>query len=430
MDLEQDAASRHQALVNRLKERGYIRTPAVEAAWRAVPRHLFVPHVPLDRVYRDEVIVTKEANGEPRSSCEQPAIVAIMLEQLALDPGQRVLEIGSGTGHTAALLAYIVGGSGQVTTLDIDPELVVSAREHLADARLDRVQVVCADGWAGYPMAAPYDRILLTAAAWDLSPAWIEQLKPNGRLVLPLAIEDSLQMSVAFAHRGDHLESLSTAPCGFMRLRGDLAARPELTTGQLGPEPGLSYSHEGPRKNDPDRVYTWLLGTRREFLPHVRVSVPEIWQGLNLWLFVHAPEYFGLSAEGEMVKRDRVPPVFRFSGIEGTWCATIGLLEENGLALVALEHAQSGETELCEDAPAGSSVQTPAELSVWSYGPEETAARHLIALIAEWDRAGRPGREGLRIRVYPQKVPYAPAPGEAVVDKRHNRLVFDWQAKT
>ncbi len=166
-----DVATLNETLIQKLKGMGVIQTAPVEAAFRAIPRHLFVPGVPLEQVYADQVIVTKELDGQPTSSCEQPAIVAIMLEQLGLERGQHVLEIGTGTGHTAALVAHTVGKEGRVTTLDIEPELVASAREHLHSAGLDHVQVVCADGWAGYPEEARYDRILLTVAAWDISPA-------------------------------------------------------------------------------------------------------------------------------------------------------------------------------------------------------------------------------------------------------------------
>src|SRR5437763_4911762 len=110
----------HQALVDKLKRDGNIFTPSVEAAFRAVPRHLFLPGVALDEVYRDQAIATKTLNGIYVSSSSQPAIMAIMLELLELKPGQRVLEIGAGTASNAALIAHIVGKTGQVVTIDID----------------------------------------------------------------------------------------------------------------------------------------------------------------------------------------------------------------------------------------------------------------------------------------------------------------------
>src|SRR5436190_23571117 len=133
-----DVPALHQRLVDHLKRAGHIRSPRVEAAFRAVPRHLFVPGFPLDDVYSDRAI-----NIKPGASSSQPAVYAMMLEQLGLAPGQRVLEIGAGTGYNAALIAHLVGEGGQVFTIDIDAELVAGAREHLRDAGFEQVQVLC-----------------------------------------------------------------------------------------------------------------------------------------------------------------------------------------------------------------------------------------------------------------------------------------------
>src|SRR5574339_136221 len=134
-DLETNKAraiALNQALADELKSRGWIQTPDVEGAFRAVLRHYFLPGRPLEEVYSDHVIPTKQdPEGQWISSSSQPAIMAIMLEQLGLEPGHRVLEIGAGTGYNAALMAHIVGETGQVVTVDIDDDLVESAREHL-----------------------------------------------------------------------------------------------------------------------------------------------------------------------------------------------------------------------------------------------------------------------------------------------------------
>src|SRR5262245_20506986 len=111
-------------------------------------------------------------NGEVVSSSSQPEIMAIMLEQLDVRPGHRVLEIGAGTGYNAALLAHLVGGTGRVTAVDIDGDIVAAARVHLAAAGISGGQLVCADGWACVPEDGPYDRIVLTVGAHDISPAW------------------------------------------------------------------------------------------------------------------------------------------------------------------------------------------------------------------------------------------------------------------
>src|SRR2546427_13184569 len=109
-----DSVALSQALVDRLKNIGLIRTPRVEEAFRAVPRHLFVPEVDIHTAYSDSYIVTRWQDGTPISSSSAPSVMAVMLEMLDLQPGQHVLEIGAGTGYNAALLAHIVGESGQV----------------------------------------------------------------------------------------------------------------------------------------------------------------------------------------------------------------------------------------------------------------------------------------------------------------------------
>src|ERR1700722_3879851 len=211
--------SRKQAFERPLKDS----VDPVEAAFRQTSRHLFLPGVDIPNAYKDDAIVTvREADGRPLSSSSQPLIMAIMLEQLGVRPGDNVLEIGAGTGFNAALLAHIVGESGHVTSVDIDDEIVLSAREHLRSAGYPNVSVIAADGADGFAANAPYDRIILTVAAPDISPAWTDQLASAGRLVLPLSLRGS-QLSVAFEHAGDHLAGVSVVDCGFMPLRGSLA---------------------------------------------------------------------------------------------------------------------------------------------------------------------------------------------------------------
>src|SRR5450432_4594040 len=166
---EPDITAMHQALVNQVKNNGHIRSARVEAAFRAVPRHLFLPNMAPAEVYRDQAIAIQSINGQVVSSSSQPTIMAIMLEQLQLQPGHRILEIGSGTGYNAALMAHIVGTTGEVITIDIDEDIVAAARKHLASAGFGHVYVICADGGLGYPESSPYDRIILTVNASDIT---------------------------------------------------------------------------------------------------------------------------------------------------------------------------------------------------------------------------------------------------------------------
>lgn len=215
------------ALTDELARKGYIRTAAVERAFRAVPRHLFVPEVDLDHAYRDEVLPIETPNCAVASSASQPAIVAEMLEQLGTEPGDRVLEVGTATGYNAALLAYLVGESGSVVTAEINESLARRARRSLAAAGYSCVEVLNADGASGYPECAPYDRIIVTAGAPDIAPAWREQLAAGGRLVVPLELWPGLQVCVAFEPAKDHLASVAAAWCGFLRMGGEFAGSEE-----------------------------------------------------------------------------------------------------------------------------------------------------------------------------------------------------------
>ena len=161
VDTTSDAAALHQALVDQLKDDGHIESPRVEGAFRAVPRHHFLPEQPIAEAYRNRAIPTKHLDGEAVSSSSEPAIMAIMLEMLDLQPGQNVLEIGAGTGYNAALMAQIVGETGQVTAIDIDQDIVEAAQAHLAAAGAEaarRARRACACSVATAPSGMPRAR--------------------------------------------------------------------------------------------------------------------------------------------------------------------------------------------------------------------------------------------------------------------------------
>jgi len=123
-----------QALIDSLIERKILTSPWTVRAFQEVPRHLFVPQVPLEEAYEDKVILHKMVDDKLLSTASQPSMIGIMLEQLGLRPGHKVLEIGAGTGYNAALMAAIVGEEGLVVTIDIDDDLVDGARACLDEA--------------------------------------------------------------------------------------------------------------------------------------------------------------------------------------------------------------------------------------------------------------------------------------------------------
>jgi protein-L-isoaspartate(D-aspartate) O-methyltransferase len=185
-NLPDDAANLRNALVEDLMEQAAIRSQVLRQAFRQVPRHSFVSRVDISTAYSNRPIFIRWDEGIPISSSTQPRMMAIMVEQLSLEPGLRVLEIGSGSGYNAAILAQIVDESGSVITVDIDQDIVDEAAGNLSNTGYSNVKCVCGDGFNGFSTAEPYDRIIVTVGAYDVSPHWVDQLKNGGILVVPL----------------------------------------------------------------------------------------------------------------------------------------------------------------------------------------------------------------------------------------------------
>lgn len=156
----------------------------------------------------------------PSSSGSQPSVVAEMLAALDVQPGQSVLEIGSGTGWNAALLSRLVGEHGRVVTIEVDPKLAADARRTLATAGFHPL-VITGDGLAGYSPGAPYDRVISTAAIREVvPPAWLDQLRPGGRLVTPWGTDwsNGVMLTLDQSHPGIASGRFS-GDLAFMRIR-------------------------------------------------------------------------------------------------------------------------------------------------------------------------------------------------------------------
>lgn len=208
-----------------LRESGALTSDAVDRAFRVVARELFLPRTlakeGLEAVYRDEAIVTKrDARGLPLSSSSQPTIMAKMLELLDVRPGDRVLEIGVGTGYNAALLSELAGVQGRVVSIDIDAELARRARLALREVGA-RVRVIVGDGRDIAVTGGLFDRIIVTASAAEIPSSWFEQLRVGGRLVVPLRLgseNDAMQVIAAFERHASTLRSVDLVWGAFMPL--------------------------------------------------------------------------------------------------------------------------------------------------------------------------------------------------------------------
>ena len=169
--------ARRRMVEEQLRKRGIADT-RVLAAMGAVPREAFVPRAEQSRAYADGALPL--GHGQTVS---QPLMVAMSVEALRLDGGETVLEVGAGSGYQAAVLSKL---AKKVYAVEIIPELVAGAQTVLDELGIDNVELICGDGRKGWPAGAPYDAIVVAAAAEDVPEALVDQLREGGRLVIPV----------------------------------------------------------------------------------------------------------------------------------------------------------------------------------------------------------------------------------------------------
>ncbi len=407
-----DAERARTRMVDALREAGRVRSAAVEEAFRAVPRHLFLPGLAVAEAYADEAVAVQFADGVATSSASQPSMMAIMLEQLALRPGHRVLEIGAGTGYNAALMSRIVGPAGSVTAVDIDEELVDRAAVHLASARVNGVELVAADGALGHPPGAPYDRIVLTVGSDDVRPEWVAQLAPAGRLLLPLAVRGS-QLSTALDLGPDGvLRCDSVRSCAFIRLRGAAAS---LEASRM--VDGLGVALQTPDDvPEPDltAIADALDDPRERRTAPVPLGAVDVWDGFGLWLALSEPGACRLLAvESEPGLPDDLLPLGPTSG-------TIALCSSPMAAEPAEVPGVAAVVPDAQPAPGQGAV------AVRAFGPGGAAlADRLLSALDCWAAAGRPGAADWRLTVVPTGVDAPTLSRPHVVVKRHCRVLAE-----
>ena len=380
-----------------------IRTPAVERAFRTVPRHLFVPGtVTPEQAYEDTTVATKHGpDGRTTSSVSAPWLQAYMLEQAGLRPGARVLEIGSG-GYNAALIAEVAGPDGYVVTVDIDADITGLARAYLDRAGYPQVQVVHGDGELGYRPGAPYDAIVVTVEAGDVPPAWIEQLAPDGRIVVPLRLR-TLTRCLTLRRRAGHLAAVAALQCGFVPMQGDhrqLVRRVPLR----GDDVVLLL--DDPAEVDAAALTAALDGPRTDVWSPVTITRDELdgFERLHLWLSAQ-PRPFGALAVDREATAGLLDPQDRFA------CPT--LLAAGSFAYLAMRKVDD----------------TRWQFGAHGFGPHAgPLTADMLELLARWDRDHR-GRPGPQITVHPRGTqPPASDRPALLVTRRHATIAMAWQA--
>lgn len=365
-----------------------------------MPRELFAPGVDLDEVYQlyNGVVTKRDDGGTSVSSVSAPQVQAHMLEQAEIAEGMNVLEIGSG-GYNAALIKELVGPSGRVTTVDIDPDITDRASRFLEEAGYSGVNVALADAEFGVPEHAPYDRILVTVGAWDVPPAWVDELAESGRLIVPLQIR-GLSRTIAFEKTDGRLASRSARLFGFVSMQGAGAHQGKLLV-MRGGEVTLRMDDEIPVDPatlegvfDLPRVEVWSGATIGRFEP---------WANTQMWLATMLPGFCRVVVDKKLSTGLISPP--------GSHSAAVAVVADGNLAYVTTRSTDSDDD---------------VEFGVHAFGPDaEKLAEEVAEQLRIWEREHRTG-PGPQFHLYPIGTADDEIPEGRVVDKKHSRITISW----
>jgi protein-L-isoaspartate(D-aspartate) O-methyltransferase len=190
-----------------------ITDPRVLEVMGRVPRHIFVPPAYRDQAYADHPLPIEEGQ-----TISQPYIVALMTQSLALEGGEKILEIGTGSGYQAAVLAEL---KTRVFTIDINPRLAEQAARTLGELGYAAIRVKSGDGFFGWPEEAPFDGIIVTCASPRLPPLLVEQLKPGGRLIIPLGGAQEFQVLTLVTKTKDGVRTKEISGVRFVPMTGE-----------------------------------------------------------------------------------------------------------------------------------------------------------------------------------------------------------------
>ncbi|WP_062643794.1 methyltransferase, FxLD system [Streptomyces maremycinicus] len=396
-----------EALAQRLVDSGHLRSKAAIDAFRTTDRHAFLPGVDLESAYKEDAVPIKhDEHGEMISCISAPSIVATQLEQLGAQPGHKVLEAGAATGYNAALLGKIVSPGGQVWTLDVDQDLVSGASKHLAEAGVDNATAVMADGAAGLPEHAPYDRIIFTVGAGDVPVKILDQLAPGGRLVLPMRIRGSISRSFAFERDGDTWKTVSCEMATFIPLRKGVCDDVYTLVPMAG-EGNVRLETFSEQDVDRDALRSVLDQQQTKLYTGVKFRQGSAWEWLYLYLACVLPN--GLSRlPGQ---RPGFTPHFGWG--------SMAALDGGSLAYLTIREGEDEQGRYWE-------------VGVIGHGEGSVdLAERVVSEIRAWDATG--GNDapepGFRMAVADSRDRLTADDARFLVDKPYSRLVIDWARK-
>ncbi|MFE0673473.1 methyltransferase, FxLD system [Streptomyces sp. NPDC058867] len=382
-------------MVRALRDQDAILSDSVAAAFAAVPRHRFAPEASMEAVYdlHRIVPVKKDENGLNVSVMSAAHLQGVMLEQADVALGMNVLEIGSG-GVNAAYLQELVGSDGEVTTVDIDRDIVDRARRCLDEAGYRQVKTVLADGERGFPDGAPFDRIIVTAAAWDIPPSWIDGLAEKGRLVVPLTVCGTTR-SIAFDRDGAGLLSRSYRLAHFVPMQGEGAAEERKVLLR----DGVVVETDDVRVSLNAQALNRALDTPR--LVRWSGAAWDLPDELDLYLTLNLPRAVRLHAAKDVIEQGLVAPAVQY-----------------GVPALVSGDSLAYRTRRDNEATGG------FESGVIAHGPQaEALADQYATLLRRWAEHHR-RRGAATFRYLPGPAP-SPLPKDAVL-RRHGIVTASW----
>jgi protein-L-isoaspartate(D-aspartate) O-methyltransferase len=393
-----DPASKYQRQLLDQAQQIYHQTPISDAtvlAFLATPRHLFVRryreraskewnevternlHQHLATLYADHSLTLfGDDDDNVPSTISQPSFVLRMLDLLQFQPGQTVLELGTGSGWNAALIGQLVGPSGRVYSLEIIPEIAQRAADAIAELRITNVQVIPADGGEGYARGGPYDRIAFTAGTYDLPRHFYEQTNAGGLLLAVIKNEGGGDNLFLLRKVDEHFESIYSMPCGFVQLSGKYKIAMDPITIETVPEWNELQHREIGRRP------FWWGGKGREWF---------MWQtGIRSFLGVTEP----------LFRAFKIPRAHAAA----TEYHYFGLWDRDNMSLV---------------------LATDDELI--SYG-DTTATERLLQLVHRWVDLGMPTASSFGLRVYRSDSDVVARSDQWVVKRQESQFVWSLEA--
>lgn len=394
----------HQRMIETITTTGEHQRATI-ATMAQVPRLGFLqainPEVTPEDAYNPHLAATTLTDpdtGAVLSCSSAPTLVATMLDQADTQPGNQVLEIGSATGINAAYLAHLTGPHGTVTTLDVNPWVTDGTRRALDANGYAHVEVVTRDGSLGYAERAPFDRIVVTVGAFDLPPAWWDQLAAGGRMIVPLRWRGQTR-SLALVWHEDHLVSESVKLCGFVPMIGQDGEH----TGTIEQDDTVVLHWDEDQPIDPATLMGVLRQHRIEAWTDATVASGESFDGIWLRLTATEPGTCRIEAKPEAVNTGLCTPAIP--------ARSPAIVHGDSLAYFVLR-------------PQADATPRQWELGAAGHGPTgHELANRLCDQIRTWSR----NREHEpTITAYPGGSTTKNPPGQVVITKRNCSLTVQY----